>query len=212
MHVPVFLKGLIIGIAIAAPLGPIGALCIRRTLHQGRLSGIVSGLGAALADSIYGFIAAFGVTLVSNGLVEHRFWLRLIGSLFLLYLGIRTLKASTSLQEVPSKLEDLVGDFFSTFLLTLANPITILTFGVIFTEFGLKNLEHSPTSGHIMVLGVFLGSATWWAFLCGMVGKIRAYITPGFLRGVNLVSGSVILAFAAFGFFRVVQTFVWWLI
>lgn len=212
MHVAVFLKGLVIGIAIAAPLGPIGALCIRRTLHQGRLSGLVSGLGAALADAIYGFIAAFGITLVSTTLLEHRFWPRIIGSVFLLYLAIRTLRASTSLQEVPSKLEDLVGDFLSTFLLTLANPITILTFGVIFTEFGLRNFQQSHELGALMVLGVFLGSAAWWAFLCGIVGKIRAYITPRFLRGINLVSGIVILAFAAFGFFRVIQTFVWWLI
>lgn len=207
-YLHVFLKGLVIGIAIAAPVGPIGALCIRRTLHQGRWSGFVSGLGAALADGIYGAIAAFGVTFVSSFLLAHRFWFHLIGSLFLLFLGIRTLRSSTSLQPTPSRLEDLVGDFVSTFLLTIANPITILTFGVIFAEFGVSSFHYSSSSAALMVLGVFLGSASWWAVLCGVVGKIRDYISPRFLRNVNLVSGSIILAFAAFGLFRVIETLV----
>lgn len=211
-HLSVFLKGLIIGVAIAAPVGPIGALCIRRTLHHGRWSGFVSGLGAALADGIYGAIAAFGVTFVSGFLLGHRFWFHLIGSIFLLVLAIRTLRSSTSLQATHSRLEDLAGDFISTFLLTIANPITILTFGVIFAEFGVKSFQYSSSSAGLMVLGVFLGSASWWAILCGVVGRIRDYISPKFLRNVNLVSGSIILAFAAFGLFRVVETLILWIV
>lgn len=205
-HFPVLLKGFLIGIAIAAPVGPIGAFCIRRTLHQGRLAGFVSGIGAALADTVYGTIAAFGLTFISTFLVIHRFWFHLIGSLFLLYLGIRTLRSSTSLQIPHSHLSDLAGDFFSTFLLTIANPITILTFGVIFAEFGVSNTPFSSRSAALMVFGVFLGSASWWTILCSVVGKLRTYITPGFLRALNLVSASIILLFAALGLFHVLQT------
>ncbi|MBP9762171.1 LysE family transporter [Patescibacteria group bacterium] len=205
MYLPIFLKGLVIGFIVAAPVGPIGALCIRRTLQRGKKSGLMTGLGAALADSLYGCIAAFGVTTVSFFLTEHRFWFRLIGSLFLVYLGIRTFRSTISLQKLPSRLEDLVGDVASSFVLMLANPIAILVFGAIFTEFGLDNLRLNEQSGVLMVIGIFLGSMVWWLTLCTIVERLQAHITPRTLRIVNIIAGSVIIAFAAGGFFRVIQ-------
>ena len=131
------LKGLIIGFSIAAPVGPIGVLCIRRTLAKGHASGLVSGLGAATADSVYGCVAGFGLTLVSSLLLEGQDWVRSMGGVFLLYLGIRTYLSKPSDGVPPARGLDLAGDYLSTFLLTLTNPLTILSFAAIFAGLGL---------------------------------------------------------------------------
>ncbi len=132
-----FIKGLILGFSIAAPVGPIGILCIRRTLQYGRLSGFCSGLGAAAADTFYGIIAAFGLTLISDFLLEKRIWLHLIGGLFLIYLGWRTFfsKPVEKNQKIPHK--TFTSDFFSTFFLTISNPLTILAYIAILQQSGL---------------------------------------------------------------------------
>src|SRR3990170_1865269 len=132
MEIPFLLKGVLLGFSIAAPVGPIGVLCIRRTLAQGRLSGFVSGLGAATADAVYGIVAAFGVTFVSNLLIQQAPWLRLFGGLFLCFLGVRTLLAKPSEKACPERGKGLIDDYGSTFLLTLTNPLTILSFAGIF--------------------------------------------------------------------------------
>lgn len=120
-----FVKGLIIGFSIAAPLGPIGILCIQRTLHEGRTSGLISGLGAATADAVYGFIAGFGLTFISTFLVDEQVQIRLFGGLFLLYLGIKTF-FSVSEEKRTEKGSTLIKAYMTTFILTLTNPVTIL--------------------------------------------------------------------------------------
>ena len=127
MDVPLFLQGALIGFAIAAPVGPIGVLCIRRSLAEGRIYGLLSGLGAATADAVYGAIAAFGLTIISSFLVEQQIWLRLLGGIFLLYLGIRTYFAKSETGEVPARSETKLGAYATTFFLTLTNPLTILS-------------------------------------------------------------------------------------
>src|SRR5512139_1350437 len=132
-----FFKGLLIGFAIAAPVGPIGVLCIRRTLAYGRRSGLASGLGAATADALYGCVAAFGLTVISHFLIHHQWGLRFVGGSFLFYLGIRTFLSRPGGTPPAARRLDLAGDYFSTFFLTLANPLTILAFAVIFAGLGL---------------------------------------------------------------------------
>lgn len=135
------IKGVIIGFSIAAPVGPIGVLCIRRTLAEGRLSGFLSGLGAATADATYGIIAGFGLTSIANFLIGQQLWLRLIGGLFLCYLGIKTFKTTTLDETISSKKQGLLGNYFSAFLLTITNPMTIISFAAVFAGLGIGTLQ-----------------------------------------------------------------------
>jgi threonine/homoserine/homoserine lactone efflux protein len=192
--VGLLLKGIIIGFAIAAPVGPIGVLCIRRTLADGRLPGFVSGLGAATADAVYGAVAAFGLTLVTDFLMEGASWLRLIGGAFLLFLGIRTFFARPAERAAPARNGGLVGAYASTLFLTLTNPTTILSFAAIFAGLGVGS-TNDALSAMLLVLGVFLGSALWWLVLSGTAGLFRAKLSAGGLRWVNRVSGTIIAAF-----------------
>jgi threonine/homoserine/homoserine lactone efflux protein len=189
-----FLEGIIIGLAIAAPVGPIGVLCIRRTLAEGRVSGFVSGLGATTADAVYGAVAAFGLTLVTDFLLEGTSWLRLIGGAFLLYLGVKTFLARPAEKAAPARGGGLPGAYASTLFLTLTNPTTILSFVAIFAGLGVGGASDA-LSAELLVLGVFLGSAAWWLVLSGTIGLFRSRISTGGLRWVNRVSGAIIAAF-----------------
>jgi threonine/homoserine/homoserine lactone efflux protein len=151
-----FYKGLIIGFSIAAPVGPIGILCIRRTLTAGRISGLVTGIGAASADALYGCIAAFGLTFVSNFLIHQLSWLRLFGGIFLCYLGVKTFFSQPSQSTAQAGHLSLINAYTSTFFLTLTNPLTILSFAAIFAGLGLANVQSSYSSAATTVLGVFL--------------------------------------------------------
>ncbi len=170
-------------------------LCIRRTLADGRVSGLASGLGAATADAIYGCIAGFGLTLISSLLVSQQTWLRLVGGVFLCYLGLKTLLKKPMEQAVARKGKGLVGAFASTFFLTLTNPITIISFVAIFAGLGLAGAGGSYVSASLLVLGVFLGSALWWLILSGGFGLFRNKVNPAALRWVNRISGAVIAGF-----------------
>jgi len=192
-------RGLAVGLAIAAPVGPIGVLCIRRTLADGRLIGFVSGLGAATADAFYGAVAAFGLTMVADLLVGQRLWVRLIGGLFLGYLGMRTLlrrPASRPAQAAAAARRGLAGAYGSTLALTLTNPTTILSFTAIFAGLGLAGTT-GRASAALLVFGVFLGSALWWLILSGGVGLLRARFDARAMRAVNIGSGLMLLGFAA---------------
>lgn len=195
MDLSLFFRGLLIGFSIAAPVGPIGVLCIRRTLANGRASGLMSGLGAATADGVYGCVAGFGLTFISGILIDQQTWLRLFGGLFLCYLGIRTLLSKPAEQEAKVSGTGLLGSYASTFLLTLTNPMTILSFVAIFAGLGLANTSGSYASALILVLGVFLGSAAWWLLLSGGVGLFRDRFNTRAMLWVNRISGVVITAF-----------------
>ena len=194
----IFARGVAIGLAIAAPVGPIGVLCIRRTLAEGRLAGFVTGLGAATADTVYGAVAAFGLTAVSAFLVSQQNWLRLIGGAFLLYLGIRTFLTrpmpQTAVRDDKSS-RTLAGDYASTFLLTITNPLTIISFAAVFAGLGLGSGYDDLGSALLLVAGVFTGSALWWLLLSGGVSLLRGRITENGLRWVNRVSGVIITVF-----------------
>jgi threonine/homoserine/homoserine lactone efflux protein len=190
-------RGLAVGFSIAAPVGPIGVLCIRHTLTQGRLYGFASGLGAATADAVYGTVAGFGLTVVSDLLVSHQTWLRLIGGLFLCWLGVKSFMANPTQRTAPTNRGALTGVYLSTLLLTLTNPMTILSFAAVFAGLGLGGAM-DYTGAAWLVLGVFLGSAAWWLVLSGGVGLFREKLGNQQLRWVNRISGIVIAGFGLF--------------
>jgi len=205
MELLFLLKGLVIGFSIAAPVGPIGVLCIRRTLAEGRLNGLVSGLGAATADATYGCVAGFGLTFISNFLVNQQLWLHLIGGAFLCILGFRTLLSKPAEQAAPSAGNGLAGAYASTLFLTLTNPVTILSFAAIFAGLGLAASPGSYASAGVLVLGVFTGSALWWLFLSSGVGLFRDRFNARGLQWVNRISGVVITGFGLFALFSLIK-------
>jgi threonine/homoserine/homoserine lactone efflux protein len=196
MEIVALLRGMVLGLAIAAPVGPIGVLCIRRTLADGRLVGLVSGLGAATADATYGAVAAFGLTLVSSLLLSLRLWVHLVGALFLCYLGLRTELARPATTPAGANGKGLAGAYASTLALTLTNPATILSFAVVFAGLGLAGGTASVAA--LTVVGVFTGSALWWLLLSTGVSLLRARFTPGAMRWVNWLSGAVLIGFGVF--------------
>ncbi len=195
MDLTLLWRGVLIGFAIAAPVGPIGLLCIQRTLQDGRKFGFVSGLGAASADGIYGAIAGFGLTFVSGFLVAQQMWLALIGGLFLCYLGVRTFLSEPAAKAVYARRGSLFKAYAATFLLTLTNPITILSFIAIFAGLGLAAAENNYLEAVSLVVGVFLGSVSWWLLLSGGVSLFRGAFTPARLRGVNVLAGVILMGF-----------------
>jgi threonine/homoserine/homoserine lactone efflux protein len=198
-----FLKGLAFGFLLAATVGPMWVLCFRRTIALGPLAGFVSGMGIAVADSLYSAVAAFGLTAISGFLLQHGFWLGLAGGIFLLYLGVKTLMANPVLAETSQAESTYFRAFLSTLGLTLANPPTILAFVAIFAGLGLVASDY-PTAA-LVVLGVFLGSASWWILLAVGAGWLRARIGPGLFRALNIVSGLSILGFAVWQFATILR-------
>jgi threonine/homoserine/homoserine lactone efflux protein len=190
-----FPKGLLFGFILAATVGPMWILCLRRTLAQGPLIGLASGMGIAVADGVYGTVAALGITAVSDVLLRYNFWIGLVGAGFLLYLGINTLLAKPALDGEPQRDLGPAGSFLSTLGLTLANPPTILAFAAIFAGLGLVSSADYKAAA-LVVAGVFLGSAGWWAILALGAGALRGKIGPRLFRAVNIVSGLSILGFA----------------
>jgi threonine/homoserine/homoserine lactone efflux protein len=195
LELGLFIRGLIIGFSIAAPVGPIGILCIRRTLAEGRASGFLSGLGAATADALYGCVAGFGLTVISGFLVDQRFYIQLIGGVFLLALGIKTLRSAPAERAAAASGTGLAASYASTLLLTLTNPMTILSFAGIFAALGVADTGGDLSAAALLVLGVFLGSAAWWLILSGGVGLMREKLSTGVLHWTNRLSGIVLVAF-----------------
>lgn len=195
METGLLLRGMILGFSIAAPVGPIGVLCMRRTLAVGRAAGLVSGLGAATADAIYGCVAGFGLTFVSNLLIGQQVWFRLVGGLFLCCLGIRTFGARPAERAASAAHRGLLGAYTSTFFLTLTNPLTILFFAAIFAGMGAAGAGAGYMAAGALVAGVFVGSALWWVLLSSAVSLLRTQFNAHRLQWLNRLSGIVILAF-----------------
>lgn len=189
-------KGMGLGFAIAAPVGPIGLLCIRRSLAQGRMMGLATGLGAATADGLYGAIAGFGLTALSDQLIAQATILRILGGLFLCYLGLVTLRSQpASLAAAAPSGRGLLAAYGSTFVLTLTNPATILSFIVIFAGLGVVSPGQDWLTAIATVVGVFAGSALWWVCLSWGVTFFRKYLTMARLVWLNRLAGAAILAF-----------------
>ncbi|MEM8603834.1 MAG: LysE family translocator [Cyanobacteria bacterium P01_H01_bin.121] len=221
----IFWQGFVIGLAIAAPVGPIGILCIRQTLANGWLTGLLTGLGAATADAIYGCIAGFGIAIVARALVQYQTILQIMGGCFLCYLGVKAFQEPVLSPESTSNQSDstaqleygastlsatehtprhegvfnwsLARVYATTIGLTLSNPATILSFTAIFTSRGLEQFGHSKAIALLLVLGVFLGSACWWLLLSGMTYVLRQHLKPEHFIWINRGSGLVLIAFGS---------------
>ncbi|MEM1309710.1 MAG: LysE family transporter [Cyanobacteria bacterium P01_H01_bin.153] len=207
-----FFTGVILGFSIAAPVGPIGILCIRRTLIMGQWIGLISGLGAATADGIYGCIAGFGLTAIADFLTGQSLWLRIGGGLFLCYLGITNFLSKPSTESAATTTaianahtgigkdkrdlpRSLLSAYGSTLALTLTNPATIFSFAAIFAGFGIVEPGQNFAESGTLVLGVFTGSALWWLFLSGSVSLLRTRFNATGMRWLNRLSGIILLAF-----------------
>ncbi|MEW5570789.1 LysE family translocator [Rossellomorea marisflavi] len=202
MDIIFLLKGLLIGFTVAAPVGPIGILCINRTLSKGRLTGFVSGLGAASADAIYGCIAAFGLTFITSFLISQKLWLQLIGGLFLCYLGIQTYRSRPAGHAASARGGGLLKSYTSVFFLTVTNPMTILFFIGIFSGIGLGKSSFDMGSALLMVTGVFLGSAAWWLSLSFGVSLFRKKFSNDTLAWINRLSGIIVFGFGVFALLK----------
>lgn len=200
-----FCKGLLIGFAIAAPVGPIGILCIQRSLHDGFKIGFMTGVGAALADGTYGLIAGFGLTAISSLLIAQQFWIRMIGGLFLLYLGIKLiLKPPREKSAKTTYDKSSLHACGTTFLLTLANPATILSFIAVFAGLGLGTIHPDFIHALILVLGITLGSAAWWLSLSSFIAFIlHKRVSSSFMKSVNWIAGAILFGFGLVSIYSV---------
>ncbi|HJM68669.1 MAG TPA: LysE family transporter [Candidatus Babeliales bacterium] len=193
MLLTLLLKGALIGFAVAAPVGPVAIVCIRRTLTEGRLSGMASGFGAATADFLYACMAALGFSAISDYLIGHVFWIRIIGGILLCVWGVRALFIfSKEVPTRPSK-KKIISSFLTTLLLTLSNPITILVFIAIFSNFCLS--EKTLYTTIILLTGIFIGASAWFLFLTETIHFLRSKITYYILQLTNKISGFVLIAF-----------------
>jgi threonine/homoserine/homoserine lactone efflux protein len=192
------LKGIVIGVVIAVPVGPVGVLCVRRTIFEGKLAGFISGLGAATGDAMFGLLAAFGLTFISDLLIGYQQWLRIAGGCYLLYVGSSAMLTRPEMKPRTDRdAEGLLRDYLSTFALTLTNPITILVFLGIFSAIGLSGDEATLDRAAILVLGVWLGSLLWWlAVSFGLGGLFRSF-EPRYLGWINRGSGTILLVSGA---------------
>lgn len=192
MTLELFLKGLLIGFSIAMPVGPIGLLCIRNSLTYGMKCGLLTGLGAAVADAIYGALAGFGVSAISLFLESNRFYLQICGALFLCYLGLITfLNKSKPVSAAGSNSKV----FFTTLFLTLTNPMTILSFAAVYAGLGIGSSSANMLYPLITTMGVFVGSAIWWLLLSCAASFLKAKMNDASYRWLNKLSGSIIFSF-----------------
>jgi threonine/homoserine/homoserine lactone efflux protein len=198
MDLGIFVRAVLVGLAMAAPIGPVNVLCVQRTVAHGRLVGFVSGLGAAAADALYGFVGGVGVSFVSDFLMRQRLWLRLGGGGLLIVMGLRMLIARPVREARPDTAQTLAADWLSTFVLTLSNPTTIFTFGAVFAGLGMAEAPKSPVNAAQMLLGVFTGSGLWWLVLSQGIGALRSRILEDATRKIDVVAGVVVLGMGVY--------------
>ncbi len=206
MEINYFIKGLIIGFSIAAPVGPIGILTINRSLKYGPTAGLATGLGAATADAVYGCVAGFGLTFVSGFLLAWNTPILFVGSLFLCWLGLGFLRnpQSAATNADTKEFTTYPSAFLSAFFLTLTNPMTIMAFTAIFAGLGLGMAGENYLTAGLLVTGVFSGSALWWLILAFGTGKLKQRLGDNMLGQISRVAGVVLLGFGVWSISRLV--------
>jgi len=193
MGLILFVKGMLCGFAIAAPVGPVGILCAQRSLRFGRLAGIFSGLGATTADTVFGALAAFGLHFIADLFLANQFWLRLVGGILLLTIGAWVLRHAPREQNQQASANGLAGCYASAFVLTITNPITILSFGAVFVAADAVVADGDLAAAWTLIIGVFLGSAAWFLSLASAAGKFRERFDARGLKLVNKVSAWIVM-------------------
>ena len=205
METDLLIHGIIIGIALAAPVSPIAFMCIQRSIAHGRLHGIIAGLGIATADAFYAAVTAFGLALISDFLLARQWFFRLFGGLALIAVGLKIFFAPPPEMKVQADGGSLLSDYSTMLALTLANPLTILFFAIIIPGFGAVISGATWINPALFVIGVFAGEMAWWVILCGSIGSMRSYLTQERLHTINRLAGLVI---AAFGVVLIASLFV----
>jgi threonine/homoserine/homoserine lactone efflux protein len=195
MELSPFLQGIIIGLTLAVPVGPISLLCIRRTIADGRLHGIISGFGVATGDSFYAAVAVLGLTVISGFILAQQVFFRAVAGLVLIVVGIRVFLSVPSEPGENDPHVSYPGDYFSMLALALANPLTIIFFIIVLPGFGIVLGGTSLPASLAFVLGIFTGSIAWWVILCGVVGTFRSRFSIRNLRLINRISGILIVCF-----------------
>lgn len=199
------IKGIIIGLSVSIPLGPIGILVIQKTLSKGKKSGFVTGLGAAFADFIYAILASLGISFIINSLVEHHIYFQIIGGVFLLYLGYSVFVTNTIKQfRNQNGSSNLIGDFLSTFFLTITNPMALLLFFGVFAGIGFLQEKFDYSSIIYIILGVNIGTVLWWYTLSTLINLFRSKIQLRRLNWINKISGLVIFIFGLVAIFSII--------
>jgi threonine/homoserine/homoserine lactone efflux protein len=203
----ILIQGIIFGFFLALPVGPVGVLCVQRTLAEGRLHGLLSGLGAAFGDALFGAIAAFGISAVKDWLEAHQDDLRIVGGVVLLFLAIRTVfgkSSHISKRQTRGENENrvvthsLVKDFFSTFMLAVTNPITLIAFAGLLATLGITEAGASVGNASILVLGVFAGSAAWWLAISTTAGVLRPFVDGSYQIWMNRGSAMILFGFGVY--------------
>ncbi len=194
-------QGIIVGLSASIPLGPIGVLCIQRTLNKGKISGFVSGLGAAAADGFYAIVAGFSITIIIDSLTEYQTYLRIIGGIVLLVMGYKLIVANPGIQlrkQLKKKGKGLFGDFISIFALTVSNPITVFVFAAVFAGFGIVDKESQFTSVLSLIFGVVFGATLWWFTLSSVVSIFRSKFKLRRMLWINRIAGVLVIIFGLF--------------
>ncbi len=202
MDIHYIFDGIIIGFAASVPLGPIGVLCIQRTLNKGRLSGFVSGLGAAFSDTIYAIIAAYSLSFIVGFVESKLLWIQIFGALVLIGLGLKIFYSNPAIQlrRQKNKSSNLLQDFFSTLFLTITNPLAIFLFFGFFASFGVVPASRDWLGQVILIGGVTVGAATWWFILTGLVSLFKNKINLRRLWWMNKIAGIAIVVFVIIAF------------
>jgi len=200
MDISLFFKGFLVGLIISAPIGPVGALCIQRTMNNGRLSGIVSGFGAAVGDSIFAIIAAFGLAFISAFLDEKEAWIKIVGGVILLFFGLRVYLSKPGDCSGQENEINHFGTFGSALLLTLSNPLVILSIIAVFAILGIVNPTANYPSTALLVLGVFCGAIFLWIITCHILSNYRNKMGERGVFLVNKITGLFILACSGYAF------------
>jgi len=198
MTTTLFLRGLLVGLAIAIPIGPIGVLCIQRTLADGVVRGIVTGLGSTTAHGLYAAIAGFGFAALGDSLSGGQVWLRLVGSGYLAFLALRIARSEPTLRPATGRGRGLLATYLSSFLLDITSPGTILLFAAIFAGLGTQSAAGRYDATALLVLGVLIGSGLWWVVLSNGVNLLRRRLDQNWLRWINRLSALILLGFALF--------------
>jgi len=185
-------QGVIIGFSMAVPVGPVGILCIRKTLAEGHARGLIIGMGAATGDALYASLAAFGLTFISDSIAANQFWFRLIGGGVLLFLGVRTFYARPKDPKIHLESTGILRSYIYAFLLVITNPVTVFAFIAVFAAFGLGHAMNI-FSASLLVVGVFTGSGLWFLTLSYIATQFRDKLDKDGFRWVNRIAGILIL-------------------
>jgi len=199
MSLTPILQGIITGFALAVPIGPIGILCIKRSLTDGSRSGLVVGLSGASADVVYALSAAFGVRLIVDFVSEQEVWIRLFGALLLMAVGFHMLRSRPAANPSRASRNPETRSYLSTLLLALTNPMTLFAFVAAFTSMGVQSLMDEPSSLVLLILGVFVGSFAWFCLLAGLARRFRRTIGTRGTDLINRIAGALLMTFGIIG-------------